>query len=175
MKKTFIILSVFALIVSGCAQTTKQTTETNEESVASENQTVDGTGTHADESSMQQTSEYEEDYGPDVKTGTKKARIPYPDEYSYSDLEYTYHINSEDKLTGVNTFSVVFLESPVEGALIKYFDETLRTGKETLKIICDPKNTGNRTITYTNTVQFWYFDKVSLTWKKDPNEPNHPL
>jgi hypothetical protein len=106
----------------------------------------------------------------EVKTYTEKAITPIVDNIYYHDFEYTYNINSEGKLTGINTFSVVYQKSPPPRDLYSELHTTLRTGKETLTIVCDPRNTGNRTMTYTNTVQYWYFDRKSWTWKKRFND-----
>lgn len=103
-----------------------------------------------------------------ITTYSKKAKAPIPSNTSFFDYEYSYNVNSKDEIVGTNTFSVVYHPTPPERHIFR--SATLRTGRETLKITYDPKNRGNRTITYANNVQHWYYDLAALKWIKRMND-----
>ena len=102
-----------------------------------------------------------------AETFTRKARVPQPQEFTYESSEYTYNV-VDNQLSGINTFSIVYNVSPPAGKLYQYINQTMKTGKETVKIVVGQDNT--KTYTYSNTVVHWYYDKVQLRWIKRFND-----
>ncbi|WP_418705696.1 hypothetical protein [Barnesiella intestinihominis] len=102
------------------------------------------------------------------KTYSDKARTPQPDDYTYQDYSYTYNLDADGRLTGNNVFTVNYQAAPCKGKLYQYIGKTMKTGKESMKITFTGENSG--TVTYSNNVIHWYYDKTSYTWKKRFND-----
>ncbi|WP_418818460.1 hypothetical protein [Paraprevotella clara] len=102
------------------------------------------------------------------KIYSDKARTSQPDDYMYQDYSYTYNLDADGHLTGNNVFTVHYQATPCKGELYQYIGKTMKTGKETLKVTFTDKNSG--TVTYSNNVIHWYYDKTSYTWKKRFND-----
>lgn len=102
------------------------------------------------------------------KIYSDKARTSQPDDYMYQDYSYTYNLDADGHLTGNNVFTVHYQATPCKGELYQYIGKTMKTCKETLKVTFTDKN--SETVTYSNNVIHWYYDKTSYTWKKRFND-----
>ncbi|NDW11216.1 hypothetical protein [Dysgonomonas sp. 520] len=110
------------------------------------------------------------------QTYSEKASERRSDDYNYCSTEYSYQMNAKGGLIGTNVFSVVY--QPTVCPIGKYgysHYQQMKTGKESMTIIVDPNNRGNRTYKYSNTIVHWYYDARSKKWVKRFNDVMYGL
>lgn len=109
-----------------------------------------------------------------AETYTRKANRGGASDHNWSDYEYSFTLDGDDRLTGTNTFSLVYNDKPTRWHNLDYYGEgiIMLTGHETLTITRLPGE-NNYKYTLTTDVTRWQWDTHLLKWVKSSNDPTN--